>query len=129
MLHILNIMKQKNHKFYVQVLKKSRCRKIFYIANTAGITYPVVPKCPYFTTYNFLWVVKANKNMVKVSLMETKMDYTNSPLISFTLYATCLKHYERNKKNRAAKNCLYVPYLQQNNYRLNRFNTAYDLCI
>jgi hypothetical protein len=73
---------------------------------------------PYFTTHKKLWVMKAHKNMVKVSLMETKMDYTNFPIISFTLYATCLKHYESNKKNHAAENFLYIPYFQQNYYRL-----------
>jgi hypothetical protein len=38
---------------------------------------PLSQNAPYFTTHNFLWVVKANKNMVKDPSMETKTDYTN----------------------------------------------------
>jgi len=45
--------------------------------------------------------------------METTTDYTDFPLISFTLYATCLKQYKMHKKNHVAKKLLYTPYLQQ----------------
>ena len=41
--------------------------------------------------------------------METTTDYTDFPLISFTLYATCLKQYKRHKKIMLQKNYSILP--------------------
>jgi len=54
--------------------------------------------------------------------METTTDYTDFPLISFTLHV--LNNIKgTKKKSRCKKTSSNIPYLQQNNQRLERFNT------